>query len=97
MEESRKPIYESSTDMSKEEFVKSYSLRSRNTETVTEPKNACEVDEANGNNLDQQSVNRSENMESKTETAEVKSENTDLKDESDIAKSAVTNVNDEDG
>ena len=65
--------------------------------TVSEPKNPCEVDEADGNNFDQQSVNRSENMQSKTETAEVKSENTDLKDESDIANSAVTNVNDEDG
>ena len=88
MEESTKPIYESSTDMSKEDFVKSYSLRSRNTATVAELKNPCAVDE--------NSVNRSENMESKSETAEVKSENTDLKVESDIAKSEVTNFNDDD-
>ena len=65
MEESTKPIYESLTDMSKEDFVKSYSLRSQNTATVGEPNNTCAVDE--------NSVNRSENTESKSETAEVKS------------------------
>ena len=88
MEESTKPIYESSTDMSKEDFVKSYSLRSRNTATVGEPNNACAVDE--------NSVNRSENTEAKSETVEVKSENMDLKVKCDIAKSAVTKLNDDD-